>query len=101
MKIYKEMSFSEFEPWSGAVEVHDKLCEHLDCEELEDLENFIEFEVFYGEWYSDTQLNDFLWFESDTIAQHFGYDDWEAFVKAKEGGNDEDDEDYFDEEDED
>lgn len=99
MKIISETSLSNFEAWSGGRDTLMVLQNNLTTDQLNDLESFIENEVFEGEPVTDTQLNDFLWFESDTIASHFGYDDWESFEKSFEE-EDEDDEEEEDDEDE-
>ncbi len=45
---------------------------------MERLEEYIE--ELYPEGCTDVELNDFLWFERDTIADLLGYRDYEALV---------------------
>ena len=73
MKIITETSLENFEAWSGAVYTLDTLIEKDLCDRLE---NIIENDIF-PEGCTDTQLNDFLWFEDNYIAELLGYKDWE------------------------
>ena len=34
-------------------------------------------DVYCDELPTDTEINDFFWFERDTIAEWLGYEDWE------------------------
>lgn len=92
MKIYKEESLSNFEFWSGAVDT----VKYLTDDELDKIEEMLE--ELNPNGMDETDINDFFWFEDDTIAEWLGYEDFEALMKRDE--EDEDDEDY-DEEDED
>jgi hypothetical protein len=92
MKIYKEESLSNFEFWSGAKDT----VKYLTDEELDTIETRLE--ELNPDGMDETDINDFFWFEDDTIAEWLGYEDFEALMKRDE--EDEDDEDY-DEEDED
>ena len=82
MRIYKEVNYSyDFDFWSGAKDTVKYL---LDSEVntilsiLEDTE---------PEGMSATQLNDFFWFEDDTIAQWLGWTDFETLMEARSGDN--------------
>lgn len=71
MTITTEISnLWSFEAWSGAKYTKDRLLENgIDDE-------FITYaEEILGDNCSDTELNDFLWFESDMIFEHFGLDE--------------------------
>lgn len=72
MKYVVEESLSSFNAWSGGA---DTLAELTD-EQIEQVEVLIE-DVFPCELPTDTEINDFLWFERDIIAQHLGFSDWE------------------------
>lgn len=85
MKYYREESLENFEAWSGGKDTLDVLIEKGDCDSVESL---IE-ESFTEEIPSETAINDFLWFERDTIAEHLGYKDWDAY---EYGDDDEEDE---------
>ncbi len=61
VKYYIEENLKDFRAWSGAVDTLNKLKE---IERVDEVETYIEEcmpEV------SDTNINDFLWFESDFI----------------------------------
>lgn len=99
MKVYTEINLYDFNAWSGGRDTLNHLADWLTRDEFDSLE--AQFEEVLGEEITDTQLNDFLWFETDTIASMLGYRDWEALEKAMEGEEEEDDEEDDDEADED
>ena len=73
MKIISETSLDCFEAWSGGRNTLDVLIEKDLCDQLETmLENDI-----FPDGCTDTELNDLLWFERDTIAEWLGFSDWE------------------------
>ena len=86
MKYYVEESLDNFEAWSGGKDTLDTLREKGDVDSVECL---IE-EMFFDETPSQTQVNDFLWFERDTIAQHLGYSDWEEYEYGEREDDEED-----------
>lgn len=88
MKYYVEDSLDNFEAWSGGKDTLDTLREKGDVDSVECL---IEELQMCDEPWSDTNINDFLWFERDTIAQHLGYSDWDEYEYGK--SEDEEDED--------
>ena len=71
MKITSEKSLSEFTAWSGAVDTKNDLTD----EQMEAIEENLE--ELYPDGMDETALNDFLWFERDTIAEWLGFMDWE------------------------
>ena len=71
-------SLENFHAWAGGKDTLDVLIDKGVCDEVEE---FIE-ECFSHP--TDTDINDFLWFERDQIAEHLGYDDWEAFENGEE-----------------
>lgn len=72
MKITKEVTTkNDFNFWSGAVDTVNELTD----EEFERIIN--ELEMLDPEGMTETQLNDFFWFEDDTIAEMLGYSNWE------------------------
>ena len=83
MKLYKEESISSFEFWSGAKDT----AKYLTEDEMNTIECILEEQ--YPDGMSETELNDFFWFEDDTIAEWLGYEDFEAIVNR----NDDKDED--------
>lgn len=74
MKIYTETNLNNFEFWSGAVD----RVKYLTDNELEQIENI--FEELYPDGVDETTINDFFWFEEDTIAEWLGYNDFEEIV---------------------
>lgn len=86
MKYYKEESLCNFEFWSGAKErasvLTDKDFDSIEAQ-LEDL---------YPDGMSEPDINDFFWFEEDTIAQMLGFSDWEELERDHNGDDDEDEE---------
>ena len=70
MKVYKEMSIYDFEPWSGAVDTYGKIDE---AGELDALENLID--ELYPDGIDETQLNDLLWFEDEWLLETLGIHD--------------------------
>lgn len=65
MKIYNEIdSIRDYEAWSGAKDTIDRL-EELDA--VETLDSMLD--DLFPDGCSETELNDFLWFERDYIAK--------------------------------
>lgn len=71
MKIYREMDLSEFEFWSGARST----VELLTKEELYLIQEYLEEEC---EPMSETEVNDFFWFDTEWLAIFLGYEDFES-----------------------
>ena len=72
MKYVFEDSLNSFNYWSGGKDTADTLT----YEELKTLDSLLE-DVYCDELPTDTEINDFFWFERDTIAEWLGYEDWE------------------------
>lgn len=72
MKYYVEESLSNFQFWSGAKD----RAELLSAEQLDTVEQMLE-EIEPANGWSDTAINDFFWFDFDTISQWLGYADEE------------------------
>ena len=66
MKIYSE-DFSNYQPWSGAVETFERIEEEG---MLNDLERLID--DVYPEGITVTGLNDLLWFDSEWVYEQLG-----------------------------
>lgn len=86
MKIYKEESLSNFEWWSGAVATADRIWEERGTEGWNELEAILE--DAYPDGMDETELNDLLWFEPETVYEWLGIGDEE-----EDEGEDEEDED--------
>lgn len=70
MTIYKEVDYTEFEFWGGALNTVTFLTDQEGQQIFDYLEEILETP-------SETDINDFFWFEDDRIAEWLGYDDWE------------------------
>lgn len=67
MKIYRDESLSDFEFWSGAISnAKEFTIEELDRigDELDAADN--------GDGYSETEINDLMWFEPEHLASLIG-----------------------------
>ena len=74
MKIYAETSLINFEFWSGAKD----RVKYLTDDELYQIEAILE--ELYPEGVDETTINDFFWFEEDTIAEWLGYENFEEIM---------------------
>lgn len=92
MRIYKDISLNEFEAWSGAEDTMETL-RQLENETGEDVFGIVEgcLEGIVGDT-DETELNDFLWFETDNIAEWLGYEDWEQLERVANGEDEEEEE---------
>ena len=72
MKIYSETSLENFEAWSGAVDTLDRVREAGKCDELESI-----LEDLYPDGMSETEINDLLWFEPETVYEWLGIEEEE------------------------
>lgn len=80
MRIYKEVSDCyDFDFWSGAKDTVAYLLNSEVNEILSMLEDCC------SDGMSETELNDFFWFETDTIAEWIGWPDFETLYKGRSG----------------
>lgn len=63
-KVQKEISLTEFEAWSGAVSRLEKIIEYDMVDEATDY-----ILAILGDTFTETELNDFLWFEMDALLE--------------------------------
>lgn len=68
MKFITECHFSDFEPWSGAVDTFNRIIE----EGKADAAEWYFKEIEPADGWTDTAINDMLWFESDAIYKALG-----------------------------
>ena len=69
MKYTTEInSMNNFNAWSGAVDTLNTIREH---DKIEDLEYMLE-DLFHDRTPTETEINDFLWFEDEYIFEHLG-----------------------------
>lgn len=67
MTITYELDLESFEAWSGAVDTLERVQREGKCAELENI-----LEDLYPEGMTDTELNDLLWFEPETVYEWVG-----------------------------
>ena len=75
MKVTYEFSLCDFKAWSGGADTLRKI-EKFDLEHdgaMEQAEQYIEEHL--GDEATETEVNDFLWFEEDAILDYIGYTD--------------------------
>lgn len=68
MKLTRDVSLSNFEFWSGAKDLVDKLSD----KELDQIEGILE--ESYPDGMTDSELNDLFWFDGNMIAEWLGYE---------------------------
>ena len=73
MEYTIDRNLEDFQAWAGGKATLEVLIEKGDCETVE---NYIT-ECFSHP--TDTDINDFLWFSRDEIAEYLGYEDWDAY----------------------
>ena len=78
MKILKEESLTNFNFWSGAKDT----VKYLTTEEIEIIESILE--DGNPEGMSETEINDFFWFEENTIAEWLGYESFEEIMNRED-----------------
>lgn len=76
MKIIQEMNFADFEPWSGACATYNRIC---DENKESEMENYLE-EIF-PDGCTDTELNDLLRFDSESIYEALGISEEEDEIE--------------------
>ena len=77
MKIYTEKSLNEFDFWSGAKDT----VKYLTEDEINQIETILE--DCFPDGMSDTEINDFFWFEDDTIAEWLGYQSFDDIMNRE------------------
>lgn len=87
MKIYTEQSLANFEFWSGAKDTANRIWEEKGEEGWEQLEAILE--DIYPDGIDETQLNDLLWFDAETVYEWLG-------IGKEDENEDEDEEDESD-----
>lgn len=68
MTIIHELNVWDYEPWSGAVDTYERIS---NAGKLGLLDQILD-EIYDSESMTDTQLNDLLWFEPDTVYEWLG-----------------------------
>lgn len=84
MTITYELDLNSFEAWSGAVDTLERIQREDKCAELENV-----LEELYPDGMTETQLNDLLWFESETVYEWLGIRSEEQIEKEIEEAEEE------------
>ena len=79
MTITYELDLNSFEAWSGARETLERIQREGKCAELENV-----LEELYPDGMTETELNDLLWFEPETIYEWLGIRSEEQIKKEIE-----------------
>lgn len=72
MKITYELDLESFDAWGGAI---DTLYRVRDENKFEELESILD--DLYPDGMTETELNDLLWFDSDSIYEWLGIEEEE------------------------
>lgn len=75
-----EFDLHDFPAWSGGRDTLETLKKY---DLYDEAQAAIE-EIYCEESPTDTEINDFLWFERDTIAGYLGFSSWEALEYGEE-----------------
>lgn len=78
MEYKVEKSLREFEFWSGAK----SNAQLLTGAELDTIEEGI-IECSFDTMWSETDINDFMWFDTETIAEWLGYNSWQELFDER------------------
>ena len=79
MTITYELDLNSFEAWSGAKETLERIQREGKCAELENV-----LEELYPDGMTETELNDLLWFEPETVYEWLGIRSEEQIKKEIE-----------------
>lgn len=79
MKVSYELDLNTFEAWSGAVDTLNKI---KDADKVEEFESLLE--DIFPDGCTETELNDYLWFENDQIFEDLGISDDEEELEDEE-----------------
>ena len=90
MKIYSEQSLADFKFWSGAETTAQRIWEEQGSEGFDQLEAILE--DLYPDGIDETDLNDLLWFDADTVYEWLGIEDEEDEDEDDEDADDDDNE---------
>ena len=80
MTITYELDLNRFEAWSGAKETLERIQREGKCAELENV-----LEELYPDGMTETELNDLLWFDSETVYEWLGIrSEWQIEKEIEE-----------------
>lgn len=81
MTIIHELSVWDYEPWSGAVDTYERICKEG---KLDLLAQILDDLYCDRETITDTELNDLLWFEPDSVYEWLGMQTDEEIEEEKQ-----------------
>ena len=84
MTITYELDLNRFEAWSGAVDTLERIQREGKCAELENI-----LEELYPDGMTETELNDLLWFDSESVYEWLGIRSEEQIKKEIEEAEEE------------
>ena len=84
MTITYELDLNSFQAWSGAVDTLERIQREGKCAELENV-----LEDIYPDGMTETQLNDLLWFDSESVYEWRGIRSEEQIEKEIEEAEEE------------
>lgn len=67
MRIYEEFTLENFEAWSGAIDTKSKILDEGKGAEFDSLVDDL-----FPDGATTTEMNDYLWFDSDNIYETLG-----------------------------
>ena len=79
MTITYELDLNSFQAWSGAVDTLERIQREGKCAELENV-----LEELYLDGMTETELNDLLWFDSESVYEWLGIRSEEQIEKEIE-----------------
>lgn len=85
MKIITEQSLADFRFWSGAETTAQRIWEEQGSEGFDQLEAILE--DLYPDGIDETDLNDLLWFDAETVYKCLGIGDEEENKENEEDEN--------------
>ena len=84
MTITYELDLNSFQAWSGAKDTLDRIQREGKCAELENV-----LEELYPDGMTETELNDLLWFDSESVYEWLGIRSEEQIEKEIEEAEEE------------
>ena len=84
MTITYELDLNSFQAWSGAKDTLDRIQREGKCAELENI-----LEELYPDGMTETELNDLLWFDSESVYEWLGIRSEEQIEKEIEEAEEE------------
>ncbi len=77
MRIYEEKTLKSFKFWGGAVD----RVKHLTKADFEIIEENLN--GLYPDGISEENLNDFIWFEDQTVSEWLGFQNFDEMIEER------------------